>query len=236
MVGQRLEVFLKSCNLEAADVPKVVGVFVATKYAIGAIGLVVGFRYRPLQRLALRKSMVLQSNPWAQQQRLRLLEAWERAKRYQPKYSSSRNDVVAHKRTQTKQVDNSTARFRDARSRLRDAGQRLFLRRLMANRQLIEQARRSWYGWSSRKYWELTEKLQKAAGKSKFLYHVSAAFGTAPKSLALGLAEGVLLAKIAMPLTAPLSLLLIVQAFKGQQVVAISAEEHDEMEESAGSQ
>jgi hypothetical protein len=227
MVGQRLEGFLKSRGLETADIPKVLGLFVAAKYATGAACLAVGLRYQPLQRIVLNRHLVLQSSPWAQQQRLRFQQALDRAKKYPQKHISQRFGVAD---VGQPHIGKMQTNFRAARVRLREASQRLLLKKQLTQQRLIDRYRNSWHGWTSRKYWQLADRLQNAAEKNKAFSYLSAAVGGGPKKLALGLAEGVLLAKMAMPLTAPLSLLLIVQMFKRPAVVT-SAEECPEAQE-----
>jgi len=81
MPGSRLEGFIQSLGLEAEDVPKVVGAFVCCKYATWGTGIVLGVRYQPLRRLLLGRSAIGKAQPWAQRQRLRLLEVWDQARR-----------------------------------------------------------------------------------------------------------------------------------------------------------
>lgn len=79
-----LEGYIKSFGLEAEDVPKVVGTFVFCKYATWGTGILLGVRYQPLRRLLLARSAISKAQPWAQRQRLRLLDVWERARRAPP--------------------------------------------------------------------------------------------------------------------------------------------------------
>mmetsp|Transcript_93393 Transcript_93393/g.171380 ORF Transcript_93393/g.171380 Transcript_93393/m.171380 type:complete len:235 (-) Transcript_93393:87-791(-) len=228
MVGQRLEAFLQSCSLEARDIPKVVGLWLVTKYSIGVGALAFGLRYQPLRQVVLRKSLVLQRNPWAQQQRLRLFEAWDKAKKYPSKQVIRR--AVSGDVGQP-QVRSVKASLRDAKRRVKDVARRRLLHVQMVHQRLTERARHSWHGWTSRKYWQLADKLQEAAEKNQSLSWLSALVGTGPKALALGMAEGVLLAKLVMPVTAPMTLLLIVQMFK-KPVVKASEQEFPDTEES----
>lgn len=55
MVGQRLKNYIQSHGLQADQVPKVVGVFMVAKYATLGTFIVVGVKYRPLQRLFPRR-------------------------------------------------------------------------------------------------------------------------------------------------------------------------------------
>lgn len=82
--GGRLEGFIKSLGLESEDVPKVIGAFVCCKYATWGTGIVLGVRYQPLRRLLLARSAFRKAQPWAQRQRLRLLEVWDQARKTPP--------------------------------------------------------------------------------------------------------------------------------------------------------
>lgn len=229
MVGQRLEGYLKSsCGLEARDIPKVVGLFMVAKYSIGVGAVAVGLRYQPLRQLVLRRSLVLQRNPWAQRQRLRLLEAWDKAKKFPPKQVMRR--TVSRDVAQP-QVHLAKASLRAAKNRVKDVARRRLLHLQMVHQRLTDRARHSWHGWTSRKYWQVADKLQEAAEKNQSLSWLSTLVGTGPQALALGVAEGVLLAKLLMPVTAPLTLLLIVQMFR-KPVVKASEQEFSNTEES----
>lgn len=205
MVGQQLDEYVKNrFNLESRDIPKVMGLFVVAKYATLATGVAIGLRYEPLRRVVLARRLALGSSPWAQQ-RLRLLEVLKRAEK------------------------NQQARFWDAKKRLKHAGHSLFLRKqIVLQRQqhwLANQMRHSWYGWISQKYWHLADKLENAAIQNYYVLMLSWNLGLMPRKLAVGTAEGLLLAKLAVPLTAPLSLLLIVHAYGRPKVPTINSQD-----------
>jgi len=239
MVGQRVEEFLGSFNLESEDVPKVLGFFVAAKYATLAAGIAIGLRYQPLRRVVLARSLVLRSSPWGQQQRSRVLEALETAKKYHQRQLgapwaqqqrtrireafdrakqfrqgqlSQRSDAMDAAKSQMRHVK---ANLRDAKGRLKHAGQTLLLNKQVAlQQQKLSRARQSWHGWISRKYWNLADGLATAAGNNNLFQMLSRNLGLMPRTLAVGTAEGVLLAKLALPVTAPLTLALAVLIFR----------------------
>lgn len=76
-----VEGFVRSLGLEAEDVPKVVGTFVCCKYMTWGAGIALGVRYQPLRRILLARNSISKAQPWAQRQRVRLLEVWERARK-----------------------------------------------------------------------------------------------------------------------------------------------------------
>jgi hypothetical protein len=117
--------------------------------------------------------------------------------------------------------------FHEARGRWKKAGNKLLLAKHLARqheKELIAKfhARSSWHGWISQKYWNLAVALENAAAKNYALSTLSKTLGLQPKRLALGTAEGVLLAKLAMPLTVPLSLLLIVLMFGNRNALSVA--------------
>lgn len=248
MVGQRVEEFLGTFNLDSEDVPKVLGFFVAAKYATLAAGVAIGLRYQPLRRVVLARSLVLRSSPWgqqqrahvlealevakkyhqrqlgapwAQQQRARIREAFDRAKQFPQGQLSQRFDVAKS------QMRHVKANLRDAKGRLKHAGQTLLLHKQVAlQQQKLSRVRQSWHGWVSRKYWHLADGLETAAGKNKLFQMLSRNLGLMPRTLAVGTAEGVLLAKLALPVTAPLTLALAVLIFRRPGILgATSAQE-----------
>jgi hypothetical protein len=74
--------------------------------------------------------------------------------------------------------------------------------------------RQTWHGWLSQKYWHLADALEAAAHRNRIFSSVSRTLGFMPKTLAVGTAEGLLLAKLAFPITAPLTLVMVVLALK----------------------
>lgn len=255
MVGQRVEDFLKLFNLESGDVPKVVGVFIAAKYATVAAGVVVGLRYQPFRRIVLGRSAVLRSSPWAQQQRARLFEALDRAKLqhrgtaspsspWMQKHKSRIVELLegAKQRSQKAvspkdgvvQVSKIKSSLHDVRKGWKKAGEKLLKQRQLANQHKKHwltklRLQHTWHGWFSQKYWLLADKLESTASKSRLFGLLSRGTGLMPRTLAVGTAEGVLLAKLLVPFTAPLSLLLTILLFrKPGNLTVVSAQECDE--------
>eukprot|EP00440_Ansanella_granifera_P049292 gb/GFBE01053406.1/.p1 GENE.gb/GFBE01053406.1/~~gb/GFBE01053406.1/.p1 ORF type:complete len:352 (+),score=56.53 gb/GFBE01053406.1/:1-1056(+) len=72
----------------------------------------------------------------------------------------------------------------------------------------------TWYSWSSSKYWQLSDKLEAAAGSSWYWSALTKSLNLNPKGMALGLAEGTILFKFTVPLHMPLMLFTIVQVFR----------------------
>lgn len=277
MVGRYVEDLLLSLNLTPEDIPKAMGLFMVAKGAALATGMAVGLRYQPLRRLVLAKRLVVQSSPWVQQQRLRVLETFDRAKRYNggqfvspwarqrlrilevldgaKRYNISsatqrqrsrvldtleasknqrsanramRGSVDAEHKAKAEVVHSSARHMkssssRDAKTRLQGAGQKLLLfKQISRAQEHARQARRSWRGWISKKYWHFADVVGTAAGKSSMLLMLSSRLGVMPKTLILGTTEGLLLAKLAVPLLAPLSLLLFVHVVKRPNNVAVT--------------
>ncbi|CAE8614793.1 unnamed protein product, partial [Polarella glacialis] len=77
-----------------------------------------------------------------------------------------------------------------------------------------ESVRIGWFAWTSARYWQLSDKLEAAAGSNRAWTYLTSRLKIDPKGSALGLAEGTILFKCTFPLHMPLMLLLIVQAFK----------------------
>jgi len=276
MVGRYVEDLLLSLHLTPEDIPKAMGLFMAAKGAALATGLAVGLRYQPLRRLVLAKRLVVQSSPWVQQQRLRVLETFDRAKRYNAgqlmsPWAQQRLRILevldrakrynissAAQRQRTRVLETLNARkngqplneamwgtadaehkakavksqvrnvksssSRDAKTRLQGAGQKLLLfKQIYRAQQHASQARRSWRGWISKKYWQFADTVETATGNSSILLTLSSRLGVMPKTLILGTAEGLLLAKLAVPVVAPLSLLLFVHVFKRPNSLAVIA-------------
>lgn len=276
MVGHYVEDLLLSFDLGPEDIPKALGLFMVAKGAALATGLAVGLRYQPLRRLVLAKRLVVQSSPWMQQQRLRMIETLDKAKRYDrgqfvsPWAQQQRVRVLemldhakryrqGHvvnlwaqrlrprvletlgrgKQRPSKQLrasaDVQTAQVhirnvkdgsRDTKARVKTVGQKLLLLKQMSReQQLAKQARHSWRGWLSKKYWQFAESVAATAGNNSIFLMLSSRLGVMPKTLVLGTAEGLLLSKLAMPLVLPLSLLLSVQMFKSPRNSLVSAEQ-----------
>jgi len=234
MVGQRVQEFFEYFDVDSADVPRALGFFVVAKYATLATGIAVGMRFQPLRRIVLAKNLVLRS-PWAQQQRLHIHDAVNHAKKYRQlrlwgplggqqrarvfealDLAKKMDNVKAHEKF--KLVGAGQAQFHDVKRRVKNVGRKLLLRKQLAIQQrnecLASQAQHSWHGWISKKYWHMTESLENAAGNSYFLLLFCRGLGLMPRTLAVGTAEGLLLAKLALPVTAPLSLLCIVHMLR----------------------
>jgi hypothetical protein len=192
-----LESYLASCGLEVSDIPKVTGVFVTAKYGTLVACLAVGARFQPLRRLFLARHRVLgldSTRPWA----LRLRQA--RMGRVSHTLSVARSGVA------------------QARERLRTERLRLMERRRPDTRLSPKD---SWHAWASAKYWNLFDRLERAASRSRVWTYFSGILHINPKSLAMSVAEGFLLYKVTFLLLAPLELWLIVQYFKGRHVVPL---------------
>lgn len=234
MVGQRVEDFLRSFNLESGDIPKVMGLFVAAKYATVAAGVLVGLRYQPLRRLVLARSLVSRSSrPWAPQQRGVIDQSLNHARGHHP--AQLGGTWAQQQQSRVLDAFSRAKEFRrDAKGRWKKAGQKLLLQKQLAHQHRKEwltklQARHTWHGWLSQKYWHLADALETAARKSYLFSKLSTSLGLMPKTLAVGTAEGVLLAKLALPLTAPLSFLLITLMFRPAGTLATtSAQECDD--------
>lgn len=254
MVGQRVEDLFHYLKLNPDDIPQAVGLFVAAKYATLGAGIAVGLRYQPFRRLALGRSLVLKSSPWAQEQRTRVIEAFDRVKAYhrihvggtsahrqrarllealsRAKQSPMASDVVDSAKAQ---IRSAKAKFRDARGRWKRAGQKLLLKKQIEYQHkkywlAKVLAQHSWHGWLSKKYWHLADRLEMAASRNYLFLLLSRSIGLMPKTLAVGIAEGVLLSKLLLPFTAPLSLLLFVFMYKRRDTwVVTSAEEFEEI-------
>lgn len=275
MVGY-VEDLLLSFNLGPEDIPKALGLLMFAKGTALATGLAVGLRYQPLRRLVLAKRLVVQSSPWMQQQRLRMIEALDKAKRYDrgqfmsPWAQQQRVralEMLEHAKTYKRgHVVNSWAQrlrphvldtlgrgkqraskelragadvqaaqvhtrnvkegLRDTKARVKSVGQKLLLlRQLSREQQLAKQARHSWRGWLSKKYWQFADSVAASAGKNSIFLLLGSRLGVMPKTLVLGTAEGLLLSKLAMPLVLPLSLLISVQMFKSPGSSLVSAEQ-----------
>lgn len=153
------------------------------------------------------------SRPWAQQHRTRVMEAFDRARRFPERQSV---DHVGSAKSTQMPARSAESAFRDARKRWKDVGQKLWLHkhRLQQQYHLVKRAQQSWRGWLSMKYWRAADALEAMVENSPFFSRVSTRLGLRPNALAVGTAEGILLSKFAMPLTAPLTLLFIVHFFR----------------------
>lgn len=226
MVAQRLEDFLRNRGLEAEDVPKVVGACVAAKYATLVAGVAIGVRYQPVRQLVLSRSLALRSVAmpsappvWGHgsqgAMRARVGEVVEAAKR--------------RARLPVDKFFDAEARWLTARRRwrgARSAGQALLQQKRLAKMRDIHEkaalARRTWHAWASAKYWRLADRLQSLVLRSRPALALSARFGLQPANLALGVAEGALLSKMALPLTLPLTLLLALRTLAHRRAPALA--------------
>mmetsp|Transcript_161359 Transcript_161359/g.286096 ORF Transcript_161359/g.286096 Transcript_161359/m.286096 type:complete len:335 (-) Transcript_161359:116-1120(-) len=114
---------------------------------------------------------------------------------------------------------------RDAgRERWRNAGRKLMLfKQLQMNRHAhFRVATKSWYSWISARYWRLADKLETAAANNMTWRTLSINLGLAPKGFAVGIAEGTILYKVTFPLTAPVTLCVIMQFFKRRHRVVLA--------------
>lgn len=211
-------------------------------------------RVRFLQTLdkARRADRGQSVRPWAQQQGQRVLAMMDRARSssvHRGQFISAwalrqRTSVAkaleAGKRLPAQQlrpgmnsfVESSQAQARSVNRKLRTGkryvGQKLMLLKQVSREQrLAREARRSLRGWISEKYWNFADSVGIATRKSGLLLMISRRLGIMPKTLVLGTAEGLLLAKLTVPLLAPLSLLLFVTMFKHPNSLAMTAAQTD---------
>mmetsp|Transcript_72624 Transcript_72624/g.143977 ORF Transcript_72624/g.143977 Transcript_72624/m.143977 type:complete len:259 (-) Transcript_72624:63-839(-) len=206
MVGQRLQGYLQSCGLEAADVPKVVGSFMMAKYSTWATFVFVGIRAQPLRRLVRPRP----PPSWLRRHHLQLMSAWDRAKERYGKGQLARHSSSRHT------GGNRHASSNGHRSPIR---KQLNVHLRQSWQRNVQRAKASnWYGWASEKYWYASDMLSSTAQKNRLWSMVAAALHMKPGSLALGLAEGTILFKLTFPLTGPLSLWLIVCFFRRHAV------------------
>lgn len=222
--GERLKGYLNDMGLEPVDVPRVLMYWVAAKYTTCGACIVLGARYRPLQRCFASRSAIAPPGSWAQRQRLRLREALK------PDFGDAHGGVgrlrsaLNAARSRYKAAGQSA---RETADRWKAAGkrphpnrqllqhQRRALHRLQVERSLLRQS--GWYVWSSEKYWYLSDKLRTSAEQSPIWSLLSRSLGSNPKGLAIGIAEGVLVYKLTFPVHGPLLLYLIAQGFRLRQ-------------------
>eukprot|EP00928_Gymnodinium_smaydae_P070738 TRINITY_DN54510_c0_g1_i1.p1 TRINITY_DN54510_c0_g1~~TRINITY_DN54510_c0_g1_i1.p1 ORF type:complete len:342 (-),score=93.52 TRINITY_DN54510_c0_g1_i1:3-1028(-) len=240
MVGHWVHGYLESCGLVAQDVPGVVAAFVGAKYATMGTCLVVGVRYQPLRRLFVRRKHVYSllgrvRVRLGQQQALSSRRAAAGAAgagngNVQRAFEVARGQYREAKRTFLPVL---RERAGEAREQMRSAKEnwQAVGRQRAQNRQLQQHQRMAikrheeelkqrrglwgaWYGWTSEQYWRLSDKLQATAQRSRLWSAISGSVGGDPRLLALGIAEGLILAKVTFPFLAPLELWIIVTLFK----------------------
>lgn len=232
MVGQRLNSLLQQSGLETEDVPKVVGTFVTAKYCTYAAAVALGVRYQPLRRIFLTRQQALGGEtagalrPWAARQHRKILEALDRARNARLRETKVRFGQALD--TARSQYQSARCRYRDAKGRWNSAGRELLKRQQQMQQHMQLQALKrreqvfagGWYAWTSARYWQLSDKLEKAAASSLLWRSICSAFHISPRVLALGFAEGTILNKLLFPLYAPLQLWLIVQLFRHRRHAA----------------
>lgn len=245
-----MEDFVRSFNIRTEDIPKAMGVLMVAKGTTLAVGLAVGLRYQPLQRLVAARASNSKINAWLQMQRLRAFSTLDRSCKYRLLHirgplrhhqRSSAPEAIKHanefRHSQlTEVLDAAQIRlnrvqrsFKDAKVHWRKAGQKLLLQRQIASQQRkwsAKQLQHSWHGWVSQKYWYLVDAVETSADKNYTLVMLSRILGVVPKTLAVGTVEGLLIAKLAVPLVTPLSLLsiLLARKYQGPQLVACEQE------------
>ncbi|CAE7705671.1 secG, partial [Symbiodinium pilosum] len=233
MVGQRLTNYLKTCGLEAEDVPKVAALFLGAKYCAWAASVAVAVRYRPLRRVFLSRREALFGNsfvgarPFSERKRLWLVEALDMARRRSESQASLRSRTVSPaiarakgtaaalvKRLRSRAKSSLFAGLANARDRYRTAnyswklaGWQLARRQERQKLGIVPARHRepiSWYSWSSAKYWQLSDKLEASAGSNRLWGMLTRRLNLNSKGLALGLAEGTILFKCTVPVHMPL--------------------------------
>jgi len=214
MVGQRLLSYIQSCGLEPDDVPKVAATFLAAKYSTWACFIAGSVRFRPMRRLLARPpqppptTWLHQQRQWLHQQRVGLNKAWERTKE-----RAKKAKVAASTRRDQRKLKPADRPLLRMRYRLRSAV-------VARAERTMERARAtSWYESLSRRYWNLSDKLESAASRSRFWAFVASVLGLGARDLALGFAEGTILFKCTVPLHAPLELWFIMSIFKQRRAM-----------------
>lgn len=224
MVGQRFQNFLEAQGLAAEDIPKVAGAVVAAKYGCLVAGVVVGVRYRPLRRLVLARGLVAPRGFLPQQRAAWLREAWEHAKCHHGRTASKvqhaaagavvRSQHATRLREAWERVKWHHGRVAAARRGRALPGQGLLLQKQLALSDARQRLFRTWQAWVSKKYWSLALRAEALLAPGSTAAALASRLGIQADSLAMGLAEGTLLAKLAVPITLPLSTLLALRLFR----------------------
>ncbi|CAK0818935.1 unnamed protein product, partial [Prorocentrum cordatum] len=209
--------------------------WVAAKYTTAGACIVLGARYRPLQRCFASRSAIAPLGSWARRQQLRLREAVKPdfgdahggVGRLRSALNAARSRYRAAGQSALETADRWKAAGKD---RWKAAGrrappnrqmlqhQRRALQRLQEERRLLRQY--GWYVWSSEKYWHFSDKFRASAERSPIWSWLTRALGSNnPKGLAIGVAEGVIVYKLTFPVHGPLLLYLIAQGFMMRQAV-----------------
>jgi len=79
----------------------------------------------------------------------------------------------------------------------------------------------SWHAWFSSRYWQLSDKLERAASSSRVCQFFSSNFRIDPQRIALGVAEGTILYKSTVWFTVPLQLWLVMHIFRMRRSSAV---------------
>lgn len=128
------------------------------------------------------------------------------------------------------------AQYRDVKGRWRIACRRILGRRRVQLAQLYERlqqravqhrrnTRLTWHTWASKKYWKLSDDMEKVASSSSVCRLLTSTFKIDPKRLAIGFAEGTLLYKSTAWIHVPLQLWFIVQLYRHRPGKAILLDE-----------
>jgi len=216
--GERLTGYLNRMGLEPVDVPRVLMYWVAAKYTTAGACIVLGARYRPLQRCFASRSAIAPLGSWARRQQLRLREAVKPdfGSRYRAAGQSALETADRWKAAGKDRWKAAGRRAPPNRQMLQH--QRRALQRLQEERRLLRQY--GWYVWSSEKYWHFSDKFRASAERSPIWSWLTRALGSNnPKGLAIGVAEGVIVYKLTFPVHGPLLLYLIAQGFMMRQAV-----------------
>lgn len=224
--------YIASCGLQAEDIPKAIAVFMTAKYSTWAFSVLLGVRCQPLRRLFLAKHEVMPAGGaaqgWSNQTTKWLIEEWGRTRRQVPspvKWGGSRSTAARFDEAWAaakSQYRTAKARCRDTKGRWSAGAFLLAQHILRAQKQMpqnIVTQQATWHAWTSARYWQLSDKLEKAAAKNIIWTSVSTTFKLDPKGLARGLAEGTILYKFTFPLHAPLLLWITVTFFRQRSVL-----------------
>lgn len=220
MGGQWLETFLKGRGLRSEDVPQVVVAFLASKYCLYGLSIGLALRWQPLRRLLLDRSQVVSSGGatgmlLASRQWRLASEAWDRARHHPGALRRGAAEFGTKCRS-------AQAHYRDVKGKFQIAGRELLSQQLRRRLQLhlrgYVEPRSLWQdglrSWTSSRYWQLSDKLEKVVNTSPTWQAVSRGLQVDPKRLVLGLAEGTILYKCTFPLHAPLVLCIIVHCVR----------------------
>mmetsp|Transcript_34427 Transcript_34427/g.78483 ORF Transcript_34427/g.78483 Transcript_34427/m.78483 type:complete len:223 (-) Transcript_34427:71-739(-) len=197
----------RRAGLDTADVPKVMGGFVGLKYLTTTGLVLVGIRFHPLRRVLLSRREVIPDKA----ARRRLHTAISAARRNWMSTAVGKWRDTRHKFVTPKMLvwARGKARWKELEEKVKERSREQLAR--------SKELQATWKAWFSKKYWKLADRMEKRFTTSvvaRASEVVLQPLGLSAKNLALGFAEGILLAKLLVPVTIPLNLLLAVMAFK----------------------